>query len=351
MALTILGIESSCDETAAAVYSTKDGILSNIIFSQIDLHKQYGGVIPELASQSHLEKMNGIVSQALDKAGMNLSDINVVAVTNKPGLAGSLLIGVCFAKAMAWAAQKKIIGINHLEGHIFSSFLEHSVPFPHLCLTASGGHTALYLVHDFGVFELLGQTLDDAAGEAFDKIAKVLGLSYPGGPVIERYAQAVNFVDFCHYPRVTHKTFDFSFSGLKTAVLYDLVDKNLYSMATKQLSHTITELDKQHVSSSLLVCINDIFKAKIALALKKYPTIKAVTFVGGVACNKFIKQQMRDFCTDSNIQFFTPSAQYCTDNAAMIAFVGSYKAKQGLFADYTLDIFMLFFYVALLLIE
>ncbi|NRB21813.1 tRNA (adenosine(37)-N6)-threonylcarbamoyltransferase complex transferase subunit TsaD [Candidatus Dependentiae bacterium] len=339
MALTVLGIETSCDETVAAVYQEGRGIVSNELFSQIDLHKLYGGVMPEIASRAHLEKINEIVAHALKKANVTLDDVDVVAVTCKPGLPGSLLVGVCFAKAIAWAKHKKLIGVNHLEGHAFSAFLEHDVPFPHICITASGGHTSMYLVHDFGKYEVLGTTMDDAAGEAFDKIAKLIDLPYPGGPEIEKLAREVNFQDFFHYPRGRKKRLDFSFSGLKTAVLYDLVKKNAYDMQTKIFLKKDDELFKQQVASSLLVCITDIFKEKVKLALKEHPHVKALTFVGGVACNKYIKQELKMFCEKRRLQFYTPSAQYCTDNAAMIAFVGYYKAKKNHFSDFDLDIF------------
>lgn len=337
MHYTILGIESSCDETAAAVYD--NNVLSNVIHSQIDLHKLYGGVIPEVASRSHIEKMPYVVEHALFDAHKKFDAIDIVAVTNKPGLPGSLLIGVCFAKAIAWTKQKKIIGIDHLEGHIFSSFLEHDVPFPHICLTASGGHTALYLVEGFGKFTLLGHTLDDAAGEAFDKIAKLINLPYPGGPAIEQLAQEASFKDFFNYPRSTPDSLDFSFSGLKTAVLYDLVKKNLYNLQTKQLSSPISKAVKKQIASSLLICITEIFREKIMLALKKYPHIKAITFVGGVACNKYISDKLKQYAETNDLLFFKPSQQYCTDNAAMIAFVGSYKASQQKFSTYNLDIY------------
>ncbi len=338
MALTILGIETSCDETAAAIYHTQHGVLANELFSQINLHKQFGGVVPEIASRSHLEKISIIIQQALDTANYRLQDIDIVAVTNKPGLPGSLLIGVCFAKSLAWGANKKIIGINHLEGHAFSSLIEHDVPFPHLCITASGGHTSLYLVHDLGRYDILGETLDDAAGEAFDKIAKLMNLPYPGGPVIERLAKEVDFNDFFPYPRSTAKTLDFSFSGLKTAVLYDLVKKNAYDMRTKTFLQDENDELKRQVASSLLVCITDIFKQKLSLALQLHPHVKAITFVGGVACNNYIKQQLHAFCDKRALRFFTPSPQYCTDNAAMIAFVGHYKAQKHEFSTWHLDI-------------
>ncbi|MGB8367201.1 MAG: tRNA (adenosine(37)-N6)-threonylcarbamoyltransferase complex transferase subunit TsaD [Candidatus Babeliales bacterium] len=332
-----LGIETSCDETSAAIYQNKHGILSNALFSQIAIHKDFGGVIPELASRSQLEKIDSIVKFALKQAGCSFNEIDIVAVTNKPGLPGSLLIGVCFAKAIAWAAGKKLIGINHLEGHAFSSFLEHKVPFDHLCLTASGGHTSLYLIKGFGNYEILGETEDDAAGEAFDKIAKLMNLAYPGGPIIEQLAAAVNFQDFFHYPRHKPKTLNFSFSGLKTAVLYDLVNKNAYDMKTKKFLKE-NDLLKQQVASSLLVCIADTFEQKLARALTQYPHIKAITFVGGVAANNYIVNRLHAFAKKQHLLFFTPSRQYCTDNAAMIAFVGNYKAEQNKFSNWDLDI-------------
>jgi N6-L-threonylcarbamoyladenine synthase len=333
-----LGIETSCDETAAAVYHSTQGLLSSALYSQIELHKKFGGVVPELASRSQLEKINPIVATALEQANITLDNVDVIAVTNKPGLPGSLLVGVCFAKAIAWAKGKKIVGINHLEGHAFSASIEHDVPFPHLCLTASGGHTSLYLVKGFGDYEVLGETQDDAAGEAFDKIAKLMNLPYPGGPVIEKLAREVNFQDFFHYPRSKHKTLDFSFSGLKTAVLYDLVKQKAYDLSTKTFLRVGDEQFIKEVSSSLLVCMADIFEQKLALALENYPDIKAITFVGGVACNAYITERLKTFAASHTIPFFHPSRKYCTDNAAMIAFVGNYKVQQGHFSDFTLDI-------------
>src|SRR5579863_4177222 len=288
--LITLGIDTSCDETAAAVYHSTQGLLSSALYSQIELHKNFGGVVPELASRSQLEKINPIVASALERANITLDDVDVIAVTNKPGLPGSLLVGVCFAKALAWAPlrssssegqakSKKLIGINHLEGHAFSASIEHNVPFPHLCLTASGGHTSLYLMKNFGEYEILGQTQDDAAGEAFDKIAKLMHLPYPGGPVIEKLAREVNFQDFYHYPRSKHKTLDFSFSGLKTAVLYDLVKRDGYNLNTKTFLRSDDMQLKKEVASSLLVCIADIFEQKLTLALAAYPEVAAITFV------------------------------------------------------------------------
>lgn len=333
-----LGIETSCDETAAAVYHSTQGLLSSTLFSQIELHKNFGGVVPEIASRSQLEKINTIVNQALEQAQIALDNIDVIAVTNRPGLPGSLLVGVCFAKSLAWAKNKKLIGINHLEGHAYSAAIEHTIPFPYLCLTASGGHTSLYLMKGYGDYEILGETQDDAAGEAFDKIAKLLGLPYPGGPAIEKLAKEVDFNDFYHYPRSKHKTLDFSFSGLKTAVLYDLVKRGAYDLSTKTLLCPENEQLKKEVSSSLLVCIADIFEQKLLRALQTHPNIQAIAFVGGVACNKYITQRLQIFADSHHIPFFHPSRAFCTDNAAMIAFVGNYKAQQNKYDDLTLDI-------------
>lgn len=335
--LTVLGIETSCDETAAAVYTTDQGILSSKLFSQIEQQKMFGGVVPEIASRTHVEKIEPIINEALQTAGKKLSDINVIAVTNKPGLPGSLLVGVCFAKSLAYALKIPIIGVNHLEGHAFSSFLEYTPPFPHICLTASGGHTSLYLITDYGKYQTIGQTTDDAAGEAFDKIAKLIGLPYPGGPEIEKMAQSVDFVDFFNYTRAKKPTLDFSFSGIKTAVLYDLVKRGAYDLENKTLLDHSLEL-KQQVSSSLLVAIRDIFIQKLELALKQHPEIRSVSFVGGVACNKYLKSALAEFCNKNKLEYFTPSPKYCTDNAAMIALVGHYMAQRSQFSNLDLDI-------------
>jgi N6-L-threonylcarbamoyladenine synthase len=334
----ILGIETSCDETAASVYQTEQGILSNILFSQMSLHAAFGGVIPEIASRAHIEKINTIVMHALEHASVTLEHIDAIAVTNKPGLPGALLIGTGFAKAIAWATNKKLLGIDHLEGHIFSACIENNVPFPFLCLTASGGHTALYIVHNFGIYTLIGGTMDDAAGEAFDKVAKLIGLPYPGGPIIEKLAQTINFKDFFHYPRSQKKTLNFSFSGLKTAVLYDLIDRNAYDLEKKSFLKNSDNDFKAQIASSLLVCIADIFEEKLTLALQQYPTVNALCFVGGVACNKYIKNRLQHLAQERKITFFTPAQQYCTDNAAMIAFVGHYRAQKNLYSTLELDI-------------
>ena len=335
---TILAIESSCDDTSAAVYTSAQGLLSNEVYTESFMHNLYGGVVPEIASRSHLEKINLVVQAALQISGKSLEDIDAFAVTSKPGLPGSLIIGFCFAKGLAWAMSKPIIAINHLEGHAFSACVENSVEFPALCLTVSGGHTSLYLLQNYGDYQVLGGTLDDAAGEAFDKIARMLGFGYPGGPIIEKLAQEANFEDFFFYPRGSVSGYDFSFSGLKTAVLYDLVKKEAYDMAQKKFLRSDDVMFVRQVASSLLVCIKDVFIKKIEYALSRNPEIKSVCFVGGVACNNYLRMKLSEYCASKGIKLYSPSKKLCTDNAGMIAFVGHYKAQQEKFDSYEIGI-------------
>lgn len=336
---TILGIESSCDETGAAVFTTDQGLLSNELFSQVAQHAFSGGVIPEHASREHMEKIVFIVNSALQKAAKTIEDIDAIAVTHKPGLPGALIVGVSYAKALAFAAGKPIIGVDHLQGHIFSACIQNSVPFPFVALTVSGGHSALYIAHDFDTYEMIGSTLDDAAGEAFDKVAKLMNLPYPGGPVIEKLAEAVNFQDFFSYPRGNLKNFNFSFSGLKTAVLYHLIKEKAYNAQTKQFLKSDDVLFQQQVASSLLVCMGDIFEEKLQRVIQTYPEINAICFVGGVACNKYLRQRLQSLCEKNNKQLFFPTPKLCTDNAGMIAFVGHFKAQNNNFDTLNLKIF------------
>ena len=339
----ILAIETSCDETAAAVYSAEHGIESNVLFSQVELHAQYGGVVPEIASRWHINKIIPIIDQALKTANRSFDDIDAIAITNTPGLPGSLLVGLASAKALAYVYKKPLIAVNHLEGHIYSAHIENEIPFPYLCLAASGGHTSLYIVHSFYSYERIAKTVDDAAGEAFDKVAKLLQLGYPGGPIIERLAREEAFSDTRHYPRLKHTTLDFSFSGLKTAVLYDLVKMGCYSMQQKKLTvdhlseNERVELNKT-VASSFLACVGDIFAQRVARAIALYPDIQAISFVGGVACNKYLQARIKAVAEKHSIRAVKLSGQYCTDNAAMIAFVAYKKTQAGLFADLSLDI-------------
>jgi N6-L-threonylcarbamoyladenine synthase len=343
----ILGIETSCDETAAAVYDdTAQTILSHVVYSQTTEHLDYGGIVPEIASRTQLERIDGIVAHALHKAGISLSEIDTIGVTNRPGLVGSLLVGVCFAKGLALAAGKKLVAVDHLEGHIFSSFLTKAGPvrkdltFPFLCMSVSGGHTSLYLVHDFGEFELLGQTIDDAAGEALDKTARLLGYSYPGGPKIEALATEAGNVDYFSYPRNKNKkSLDVSFSGLKTAVLYDLVKKGMYDLKDGRKSAETNHEQTCKVASSLQVCMTDIFAQKITHALDMHPTVSTFAFVGGVSANKYITHRLSKLCASRSVQFIAPPLTYCGDNGAMIAYVAAYKAAQQKFAPLSVDVY------------
>jgi N6-L-threonylcarbamoyladenine synthase len=336
---TILGIETSCDETAAALWQEGSGVVSSVLHSQISTHAQFGGVVPELASRSHLEKIGPIVQGALDQADCTLDDITHIAVTTTPGLPGSLLVGLCFAKGIAYARNIPIIGVNHLQGHVYSGHLEHDIPFPYLCLTVSGGHTALYIVHDYVRYELIGHTMDDAAGEAFDKIAKLMHLPYPGGPVLERLAREVDFTDAFKYPRLKDvTTLDMSFSGLKTAVLYHMIEQGWYDRATKMATQRLTHADRCLIASSLHVCIKDIFIQRLTVAYQRYPQVRALSFVGGVACNQYLKQTLAQWAAKYNLAYATPSRSYCTDNAAMIAFVGYQAVVRNAIDDLTIDI-------------
>lgn len=344
----IFGIETSCDESAAALYdSTAEKIISHALFSQIAIQEKFGGVVPEIASRSQLEKIMPIIRTALTEGAVDFSDVDIIAVTSKPGLVGSLLVGICTAKALAFAGKKKLIGVDHLEGHIFSAFLKadgsinHDLAFPHLCLSVSGGHTTLYLVHDFGNYEILGGTIDDAAGEAFDKVAFMMGHGYPGGPIIEELAARVLYNDFRSYPRGKKDptSFNVSFSGLKTAVLYDLIKQGAFDLKTGMNKEAMTQRLQQEVASSLLVCITEIFEHKIRAAFKQYPLAKGLTFVGGVAANSFMKERFAGLCNRREKFFFAPPRKFCTDNAAMIAFVASKKAEKNMFSSLELDVF------------
>jgi len=339
--LNILAIETSCDETASCVFNSSNGVLSNEIFSQIDIHKSFGGVIPEIASRSHLEKIDYIVDLALKNAFIDINDIDIIAVTYKPGLPGSLLIGLNFAKALSWSLNKKFIAVNHLEGHIFAPFIEnHEIKFPALCITASGGHTSIYKVFDYGSYIKLGDTLDDSAGETFDKISKLINLGYPGGPIIEKLSKEVNFYDFFNYPRpmIKSKDMNFSFSGLKTAVLYHLIDMNAYDNEEKRFLFDDDLKLKQKIASSLLVAVSEIFEFKVKYYLKKDKDIKSILFTGGVASNNYIKNRLEYVAKKHNKSFYYPSNKYCTDNAAMIAFVANYKAKKNQYSSLDIDI-------------
>lgn len=312
---TILAIESSCDETSASVVS--DGkIRSNIIATQ-DIHKQYGGVVPELASRAHEKNIVPVVQQALEKANITKQQLDAVAFTQGPGLLGALLIGNCFAKGMAMALNIPLIGVNHMEAHINAHFIAENKPvFPFLCLTVSGGHTQIILVTDFGKFEILGETIDDAVGEAFDKTAKLLNLPYPGGPLIDKMAKNGNSKAFTFsIPEVPD--FNFSFSGIKTSILY-FIQKN-----TAQNPDFVSE-NLVDICASVQFTLVEILMRKLKKAAKQFH-IKTIAIAGGVAANSELRKRIIEESEKNDWKYFIPDFEYCTDNAAMIAISAYYK--------------------------
>ena len=318
--IKILAIESSCDETAAAVVENGRTVLSNVIFSQIDLHKVYGGVVPEIASRKHIEKINQVVEEALEKANTTLDDIDGIAVTYGPGLVGALLVGVSFAKSIAYAKQKPLVGVHHIEGHISANYIEHlELEPPFLCLVASGGHSHLVLVKDYGTYESIGRTRDDAAGEAFDKVARAIGLGYPGGPKIDKLAKEGNKYAI-QFPRavIEDAPFDFSFSGLKSAVL-----NYLNQCEMKQIP-----VNKADVAASFQQAVIDVLVDHTVKAAKELG-IQTVALAGGVASNTSLRLEMEERCKKEQLSFYYPSPIYCTDNAAMIGVAGYYEYQKG----------------------
>lgn len=318
--IKILAIESSCDETAAAVVENGRTVLSNVIFSQIDLHKIYGGVVPEIASRKHIEKINQVVEEALEKASTTLDDVDGIAVTYGPGLVGALLVGVSFAKSIAYAKQKPLIGVHHIEGHISANYIEHlELEPPFLCLVASGGHSHLVLVKDYGTYEIIGRTRDDAAGEAFDKVARAIGLGYPGGPKIDKLAKEGNKYAI-QFPRavIEEAPFDFSFSGLKSSVL-----NYLNQCEMKQIP-----VNKADVAASFQQAVIDVLVDHTVKAAKELK-IQTVALAGGVASNTSLRLEMEERCKKEQLSFYYPSPIYCTDNAAMIGVAGYYEYING----------------------
>ena len=324
----ILAIESSCDETAAAVVVNGRDVRSNIISSQIDLHTLYGGVVPEIASRKHIEKINQVIEAALKEAGMTLRDMDAIAVTYGPGLVGALLVGVAEAKAISFAAGIPLVGVHHIEGHICANYIENKeLEPPFACLVVSGGHTHLVVVKDYGEYEILGRTRDDAAGEAFDKVARAIGLGYPGGPKIDKAAKEGN-PDAMTFPRakVAGSEYDFSFSGLKSSVLN-------YLNAAKMKGEEIVTAD---VAASFQKAVTDVLVEHAMHAVEEYG-FKKFAIAGGVASNTALRSAMKEACAKRGVAFYRPSPILCTDNAAMIGAAGYYEFMKGVRSDYSLN--------------
>ncbi|HEX6594893.1 MAG TPA: tRNA (adenosine(37)-N6)-threonylcarbamoyltransferase complex transferase subunit TsaD [Bacillota bacterium] len=314
----ILGIETSCDETAAAIVKDGREIISNVVASQIKSHKRFGGVVPEIASRHHVEQITVVLEETFEQARLTWDEIDAIAVTEGPGLVGALLIGVNAAKALAFAKHKPLIGVHHIAGHIYANRLEHEFQFPLLALIVSGGHTELILMKKHGVYEVIGETLDDAAGEAFDKVARMLDLPYPGGPHIDRLAtKGKEVIDF---PRawLDKDSYDFSFSGLKSAVFNKIHN-------AKQRGES---LRKEDVAASFQASVIDVLTTKTFRAAKQYD-VKQVIVAGGVAANKGLRSALKNAFAESSTPLLIPPLHLCTDNAAMIAAAGTVAYEQG----------------------
>lgn len=320
--MIVLGVESSCDETGLALYDTERGLLSHALHSQVAMHEEYGGVVPELASRDHIRRALPLLENVLQGACVSLAEVDAIAYTQGPGLAGALLVGSSVACALGLAADKPVLGVHHLEGHLLSPLLASNPPkFPFIALLVSGGHTQLMRVDGVGQYELLGETLDDAAGEAFDKSAKLLGLGYPGGPAISRLAE---FGDPLAYklprPMLHTKDFNFSFSGLKTAVL--TVVKNHH----EKVVANICEQDKANIARGFVDAIVDVLTAKCISALK-HTGLKRLVIAGGVGANSQLRASLNAAAVQKKFQVFYPELEFCTDNGAMIAFAGAMRLQ------------------------
>ena len=324
----ILAIESSCDETAASVVVNGRDVRSNVISSQIDIHTLYGGVVPEIASRKHIERINQVVQESLDKAQMTLDDIDAIGVTYGPGLVGALLVGVAEAKAIAWARNLPLIGVHHIEGHISANYIENKeLEPPFGCLVVSGGHTHLVLVKDYGEYEILGKTADDAAGEAFDKVARAIGLGYPGGPKVDKAAKEGDplAIEFPH-GKVRGSEYDFSFSGLKSAVLNFLNEKHMKG----------EEISVNDVAASFQKSVVDVLVEHSMHAVNEFG-FKKFAIAGGVASNSALRAAMEEACRRRHVEFYRPSPILCTDNAAMIGAAAYYDYLKGIRSDWSLN--------------
>lgn len=318
--ILILGIESSCDETAAAVVKNGREVLSNIISSQIAIHTQYGGVVPEIASRKHVENINGVIERALAQADVTLDDIDAIAVTYGPGLIGALLVGVAEAKAIAYAKSKPLVGVHHIEGHVCANYIQNKdLEPPFLCMIVSGGHTHLVKVSDYGKYEIIGRTRDDAAGEAFDKVARAIGLGYPGGPKVDKLSKEGNdhAIDFPK-AKIEGAPYDFSFSGVKSAVLNYI---NMHEMKGEKINAA-------DVAASFQRSVVEAIVDRTVHAAKEFG-LKKVALAGGVASNSCLRQTMKEECEKNGLGIYYPSPILCTDNAAMIACAGYYEYING----------------------
>lgn len=316
--MLVLGIETSCDDTSAAILENGIKLRANVVSSQDQIHMLYGGIVPELASRAHIECIDLIIEQALKEAGITLNVIDLIAVTKGPGLVGSLLVGLNTAKGIAYAMKKTIIGINHLEGHLLAIFLEQKISFPYLALIVSGGHTDLCRVDDFGKYHLFGRTRDDAAGESFDKVAKMLGQGYPGGPIIEKMAQSGN-PNAYSFPRSFLDKGDFSFSGLKTAVR---------TLIKKRENGNTEKISDNDIAACFQEAVVDVLVKKLVDTANR-ENLSRVVVTGGVAANQNLRSHVNIAARENNIQAFFPDPQFCTDNAAMIACAGHYRFLTG----------------------
>ena len=324
----ILAIESSCDETAVAVVKNGREVLSNVINTQIAIHTEYGGVVPEIASRKHIENINPVIRKALEDAGVTLDDIDAIGVTYGPGLVGALLVGVAEAKAIAFAKNKPLVGVHHIEGHISANYVENKeLEPPFVALVVSGGHTHLVKVNDYGEYEIVGRTRDDAAGEAFDKVARAIGLGYPGGPKIDKLAKEGN-PDAIEFPRahVDDAPYDFSFSGIKSAVLNYINSANMQGK----------EINRADVAASFQKAVVDALVSR-AVRLAKECGMHKLAIAGGVASNSALRAAIQEECTKNNISFYSPSPVLCTDNAAMIGAAAYYEYIKGVRHGYDLN--------------
>lgn len=324
----ILAIESSCDETSAAVVVNGREVLSNIIASQIDTHKKFGGVVPEVASRMHIEVVSGVVQEALEEAGVTLEQIDAIGVTYGPGLVGALLVGLQFAKGLAFSTKKSLVGVNHIEGHICANYIQHKdLKPPFVSLVVSGGHTFIVHVKDYGVYEVIGQTRDDAAGEAYDKVARALGLGYPGGPKIDKLAREGN-PDAIAFPKANFhdKSLDFSFSGVKSAVLNYLNKAKMQNV----------EVNKADVAASFQKAVIEVLKDNVMETCKSR-NVKKIAIAGGVASNSALRETIMNAASKKGIEVLFPAPVLCTDNAAMIGSAVYFNLVNGKISDLNLN--------------